>query len=105
DFANSGQVLVFVERRAVHEIEAVQRQRASRKMADPIDFIETQLVLSPEGGGSRGGIEPLQVLQSGGRLVVIAADNPLSVGAHPFGGELRIGAVADDVAEAGDLVV
>ena len=98
-------VFVFVERRAVYHLEAVERKRPFGQIANILRILRRQRVMRPDGRGARHRIEPLQVVEFHGSLVVIAPHHSRGVRAHPLGHRIGIRAVADQVAAAQHLVV
>ena len=103
---NSGHhVFVFIERRAMQHLEAVQQNRPFGKAADIFDIRGRQVPLRPQRRGARYRVEPFQILLAGGDLVVIAPHHNGAMGAHPIHHEIGLGAVAHQVAAAERLVI
>ena len=60
--------------------------------------------LRPEGREARDGVEPLQVFQTGTRLVMISTHDAADVFSNPSDHRVRIGAIADQIAAADNAV-
>src|SRR5580698_2297783 len=70
-----------------------------RQRAKPFQIVQGQLFASPESGRRSHGIEVVEFHNSGGGLVVIAADKSFPQFARTFGHLVGARAIADDVAE------
>src|ERR1700688_742801 len=106
--ADANHVFIFVERRAVYELEVrqfVEVNRALGKGAKPCEIFGGELFARPEGGEPCGGIELFEVHEAADCLVVIAshkdASNRLSAG-DDF---VRIPPIANRIAEIDDQIM
>ena len=95
-------VVVLVERRAVANLEAVLDElRPLRQRRERRELRRRQHALRPLDGLPRHVVEERRGLQAGADLVVVAADDPdRGQLERAFDGRRRIGAVADQIAQA-----
>src|SRR5271156_4784751 len=92
-------VFVLIAKRAVNHDESIFVERAGRKLFEPCAIFRAELVAGPEGDGAGDRIEVVGVGQAGAGFIVIAADSERADFADAIYYFVRIGAVADDVAE------
>jgi hypothetical protein len=104
-FRGGDDVVVLVERRAVHEVETGDLDGTFRQRADVGGVVGGQLALGPQGGGARDGVEPLQVFHADAGAVVIAPHDLGDIGADPLRDGVGVGAVAHEIAAAQHPVV
>src|ERR1035437_151230 len=106
--AGANRVFIFVERRAVDELDAgefVDMDGTLRQRAQPCEIFGGKLVARPERSESGDGVEVVEVHKAADGSVVIAADEDVSQRLC-FGNDfVGIAAVADGVSEIDDKVV
>ncbi|HEX9607671.1 MAG TPA: hypothetical protein VF962_10600, partial [Gemmatimonadaceae bacterium] len=106
--AGADHVFIFVERRAVDELDArkfVDVDRALREPAEPVEIFGSELVAGPESGETGDGVEVLEVHEAADGFVVIAADKDLSESLRAGNDFVRVAAVPDRVPEIDDEVI
>src|SRR5467141_1130649 len=106
--AGADHVFIFVERRAVDELDAgklVDLDRTLRERAEPVEILGGELVARPESGEAGDGVEVLEIHEAANSFVVIAANEHASQSSRLNNDFVRITAVADRVSEIDDEVV
>src|SRR5437660_11292894 len=106
--AGANHVFIFVERRAVDELDAgklIDLDRPLRERAEPVEIFGGELVARPESGEAGDGVEVLEVHEAANCFVVIAANEDLPESLRFNNDFVRITAVADRVSEIDDEVV
>ena len=98
-------IFVFIERRAVENLKAVDPFGTLDQTSQIIGVLRLNDGLSPKSRQACDRVEPVQVLQPGASFIVISADNAVDVFANPPDHRVGIGAVAHQVATADDAVV
>jgi hypothetical protein len=105
---NADHVLVFIERRTMHELdtrEFVDLNGTLRQSAKPFKIGRGKLVTRPKRGETRDGIEVFQIHQSADGLVVIAPNEDFADGLGANDHLVGIAAVANRVSQIHDEVV
>src|SRR5579864_2342498 len=100
----SEHVFVLVTRRAVNDGEAVNRCRPSRQFFEVFAKFRAQLVACPKRSIASYRIEILGVGQAASRFVVVAADRDRINFADAVDYFIRVGPIADHVAQAHGFV-
>ena len=102
------QVLIFINRRAVHELHfrnLGNLYRPLRQRSQPLKVFRRELVSRPKSGQPGEWIEILKVHQSAGRLIVIPAHEILAQTARALNHFIGAGAVAHDVTQIHNGVI
>src|ERR1700689_3859633 len=89
----------------MQNLKAVDPFRALDQIPELLGGSRLNPRLGPEGGQARHRVEPLQVLQAGASLVVIAADDAANIFSNPPDYRIGIGAITDQIAATDDLIV
>src|SRR5277367_4807243 len=100
--AHRDQVVVLVDRRAMHELQAgefADLHWTLRKRAQPLQILRTELTASPLRGQSCDGIEIFEVHEAADGLVMVTANENFAQLPHSFDDLVGTGAVADNVAQ------
>src|SRR6266446_2705263 len=78
--AGANHVFIFVERRAVDELDArklIDLDRTLRERAEPVEIFGGELVARPESGEAGNGVEVFEVHEAANSFVLIAANEDL----------------------------
>ena len=92
-------------RRAVEDLEGIDRHGTAGQSHNVVGIFAREGLQGPDGGIAGDRIEPLEIFLAGGGAVVIAAHDHGTVRADPVADQVRIGAVADQVAAADGAIV
>src|SRR6266481_2422647 len=100
--AGADHVFIFVERRAVDELDAgklVDLDRTLRERAEPVEIFGGELVARPARGEAGDGVEVLEVHEAANRFVMIAASEDLSESLRAGNHFVGIAAIAYGISE------
>src|SRR5258708_32564697 len=88
-------VFVLIERRAVHQLETVNRQRTSLEASQVLQILREDRSHRPYSRHARYRVKPLQVVDPGAGFIVISAHYTADVGTDPLGYPIRGCTIAD----------
>src|SRR5208337_2518612 len=91
-------VIIFIERRAVNNLKAVQLDRACRKALKETKMLGRELIPSPLRGKTRQGIEFRGDLVARTSLIVVAANDDRGQGPYLFNDGIGVGTVTNQIA-------
>jgi len=106
--ANRDHVIVFVNRRAMHQLHTgitFKIHRPMRHGAQPLEILRCEFLTGPLCCQGGNGIEILEVHEAADGFVVVATDESRPQGAGTFHHLVGTGAVADEIAQVHDDVV
>jgi hypothetical protein len=92
-------VFIFILKRAVYQNDTAGSERAVRQLGEPREILCVQLRASPIHGSFGNGIEIGGVHEAGDSFVMIAANGLCAEFAKAGDHLVRIGPIADDIAE------
>lgn len=88
----------------MEDLEVADLEGTTRQVGEPVAVFGRERGASPEGRGTGGGVEPVEVFESDGGFVVVAADDGEGVLPDPIGDGVGVSAIADNVTEADNRI-